>query len=257
MSIRFENLEMAVRGKDGSRKLFDGLNLSIEPGAHIGILGLPKSGKTTLLRLMCGTERNYCGKITRSMTCSWPIPFDGFFASTSSMAWGLRWVARLYGVNDPDFATRVARTADAGPYVNLPSSQCPNAIRAQIAFALPLAMDFDLYLFDNTLVPGSKEFKENGKALLAERTANRAVVIATGNEKEIDEKCHGVYVLEDGQARYFSEVQDAVKYFKDLKKAEEEKQKLAIDKGEPEEEIPGPDSEAGGVDMVGAVVADI
>jgi capsular polysaccharide transport system ATP-binding protein len=257
MTIRLENLRMGVRTKDGSCNLFDGLDLCIEPGAHVGILGLPKSGKTTLLRLMSGTEWNYAGRITHGMTCSWPIPFESFFLSSSSIAWGLRWVARLYGVKDPNFAGRVAGMAQAGPFINMTQSECPGPVRQQLAFALPLALDFDLYLFDNICVPGSKEYKEIGKKLLADRTAGRAIVIATGNEGEVAAYCQSAYVLENGQGRYFPDVQEGVKYFKELKKAEEAKQKLAAEKGQREEEASALDFEAGGLDVLGAAIADI
>lgn len=256
-AIRLENVQMAGGAKGGPRKLFEGLNLCIEPGARIGILGLPKSGKTTLLRLVCGTERNYTGTITGDMKCSWPIPFDGFFAPTSSIAWSLRWVARLYGVNDPDFASRIARMAQAHAYVNMPSAECPGPIKTQFAFALPLAMDFDLYLFDNVSVPGPKEFRDIGKSLVAEHTAGRATVIATGNEKEIEGNCRTAYVLENGRATYFADAEEAAKYFRELKKAEEARQKPVAEKGEAEEESVSSDLEAGGVDMVGAVMADM
>src|SRR6202042_1152293 len=33
--------------------LFDGLDISAESGAHVGILGAQKTGKSTLLRMIC------------------------------------------------------------------------------------------------------------------------------------------------------------------------------------------------------------
>ncbi len=257
MTLRIENLHKSLKVRGAASKLFDGLNLSVERGARVGILGLPKSGKTTLLGIICGSERSYTGRVFRDMTSSWIIPFSDFFLPTSTMAWGLRFVARLYGIRDPDFATRVARMAEAAQYVNMTHNECPRPIKQQLAFALGLAMDFDLYLLDDAAVFGAKEFREAGKALLAERTAGRAVVIATSNEGEVAANCDLAYVLENGRASYFGNVGEGVGYFKQLKKAEEERQKQLAKKGLDEDAgavEAGPDS---GLDLLAVGVSDL
>ena len=256
MTIRIENLRKSVNVKGVTHTLFDGLNLSIERGARVGILGLPKSGKTTLLNVICGSERNYAGSVFKDMTCSWVIPFADFFLPQSTIAWGLRFVARLYGVKDPDFANNVAAMAQASQYMNTVPAECPGPVKQQIAFALPLALDFDLYLFDNVLVPGSKEFKDFGKALLEERTAGRAIAIATSNEAEVASSCELTYVLENGRATYFADVKEGASYFKELKKAQHEAQKQAAQKQELEDEDTTAVSDAS-LELLGAAVSDL
>lgn len=256
MTIRLENVSKTVKVKGKPLTLFDGLNLSIEPGARVGILGLPKSGKSTLLSMICGSERNYGGNIVREMSSSWPIPFDGFLAPTSSVAWGLRWVARLYGIHDRNFASRVTSMAQASAYVNSTTGDTPAGLRFQIAYVLGLAIDFDLYLFDNAAVSGMPGFKEAGKALLAERTAGRAIAIATSQEAEVADNCQSAYVLANGKAVYFADVEEGIKFFKAFRKSEEERQRLANEKGNLEEGAAASIADESGVDMVGAAVTD-
>ena len=254
MTIRLEDIRKTVKVKGKPLKLFDGLNLSIEPGARVGILGLPRSGKSTLLGMICGSERIYTGNIVREMSSSWPIPFDGFFAPTSSVAWGLRSVARLYGVQDSEFASRVASMAQASAYVNSTSGDTPAGIRFQIAYVLGLAIDFDLYLFDNAAVSGMPGFKGAGKALLAERTAGRAIVVATSQEAEVAKNCQSVYVLASGKAVYFADVQEGIKFFKEYKKSEEEKQKQASEEDDFEKGTATDIAEGSGVDSVMSIL---
>jgi ATP-binding cassette subfamily F protein 3 len=54
-----------VRKAYGSRVILDGLDLNVEDGARIGIVGDNGSGKTTLLRIIAGDEQEDAGQATR------------------------------------------------------------------------------------------------------------------------------------------------------------------------------------------------
>lgn len=57
--ITIRNLTMKYVG----RPVIDGLNLDLEKGQIVGLLGENGSGKTTLLRILTGLERNYKGDV--------------------------------------------------------------------------------------------------------------------------------------------------------------------------------------------------
>lgn len=60
--IRFAGVRFAYPGAD--RPVFDGLDLCIEAGTSVGIVGLNGSGKTTLIKLLTGLETPQAGRIT-------------------------------------------------------------------------------------------------------------------------------------------------------------------------------------------------
>ncbi len=49
----------------GLKKLYDGLNLTVQPGEKIGLIGRNGVGKTTLLGVMAGTDPDFSGQIDR------------------------------------------------------------------------------------------------------------------------------------------------------------------------------------------------
>jgi ATP-binding cassette subfamily F protein 3 len=55
----------AVRKSYGSRTVLDGLDLGIEPGARIGVVGANGSGKSTMLRLLAGQDEPDAGTVVR------------------------------------------------------------------------------------------------------------------------------------------------------------------------------------------------
>ena len=64
----------------GRRKhVLKGVDLVINPGDRIGLLGRNGAGKSTLIKLIGGVEMPTSGTITRHMSVSWPLGFAGGF----------------------------------------------------------------------------------------------------------------------------------------------------------------------------------
>lgn len=259
MTVRLENVTKTVRVGGKPRVLFNGLNMEIGSHERIGVLGLPKSGKTTLLRLICGTARPDSGRIQSDSNISWPIPSADFIVPNSSLAWNIRSFARFYGIKDRDFPRRVGELGDLSQFLNLPLSRCPPYARQQLGFAVGIAMDFDLYLFDNQIIPPRKEFREQALGFLAERTEGKAVLLATGAAPVVAERCDTAYVLEHGSVTHFADPNEAAEYFKGLLKAENERKKAVEGQERTAEDVADTTSEEEerSVELVQAAVADV
>lgn len=61
--IKIKNLQKSVRAHDGVKHLFHDLNLDVEDGQCVAILGSNGCGKSTLLNLITGIDNNYSGQI--------------------------------------------------------------------------------------------------------------------------------------------------------------------------------------------------
>jgi ATP-binding cassette, subfamily B, bacterial len=60
--IRFDQVSFAYPGSE--KPVFDGLDLRIDAGTSLGIVGLNGAGKTTLIKLLTGLEAPQAGRIT-------------------------------------------------------------------------------------------------------------------------------------------------------------------------------------------------
>jgi capsular polysaccharide transport system ATP-binding protein len=243
MSVRFQNVSKTVHRGGHTYKLLRNASLCIEDGARVGVLGGPKSGKTTLLRLICGTEMADEGKIVRAGGVSWPIPFATFLVNTSSVALNIRFVQRLYGIKHSNFPRQIAEMGGFSDFLNIELQKCPPLVKNQLIFALGLGMNFDIYLFDDRIAPPPKEFREKATEIFKLRTAGRGVVLATSLPAEVEAHCDSVFVLDDGHVTYFPDMKDGVSHFKNLMKAANEKKSA--------EEAKGDDDGAGGTEEAG------
>jgi capsular polysaccharide transport system ATP-binding protein len=237
--------------------LFDGLNVEVGDGARVGVLGGPKSGKTTLLRLICGTMTAHEGMIERNSRVSWPIPMATFLVPSSSVAQNIGFISRLYGVRDKAFSRRVAQMMDITAFLECPLEKCPRFVKPRLALALGIALEFDMYLFDGTLAAADKPFKEKAAEIVAGRVAGRGYVLASAAPAEVEKNCGSVYVLEAGRAAYFADAKEGTEYFKTLLAAEKQKRQLAdqeakrsVDNDDDEDAAPGD------MDVLAAAIAD-
>ncbi|MBF0611949.1 MAG: ABC transporter ATP-binding protein, partial [Magnetococcales bacterium] len=77
--IAVENLSKVYPTRRGFHRVLDAIDLTIQPGEKLGILGRNGSGKSTLIRILSGAERPTSGRIYRGMSLSWPLAFGGAF----------------------------------------------------------------------------------------------------------------------------------------------------------------------------------
>lgn len=64
----------------GTRKVLDGVSLTVSPGHRVGLIGENGAGKSTLLRLLAGTDEPDAGSVTRPADLGYlhqEMPFDG------------------------------------------------------------------------------------------------------------------------------------------------------------------------------------
>jgi capsular polysaccharide transport system ATP-binding protein len=255
VSIRLCSIYVPAGFRGAERPLFDGLEIEIGTGARVAVLGAAKSGKTTLLRLICGTMRADGGGVERDVRTSWPIPLISFLSSSINVAQNIRFIARLYGIADDDFPRQIATLVGIEAFLNLPLQKCPKFVKPRLALALGIGLEFDTYLFDGQLAPADKPFKEKAAEVVTARMAGHGYVLATSVPDEADKHCDTVYVLESGRAKYFTDKQQGIEYFKELLAAE--KQKQAGEKNEKRTEEEDEDAEViGDIDVIGSAIAD-
>ena len=84
----------------GKRKdVLRDVSITFRPGVNMGILGLNGQGKSTLIRIISGSERPDSGTVTRRSRVSWPIGFAGGFNGSLTGRENLRFTSRIYGAD--------------------------------------------------------------------------------------------------------------------------------------------------------------
>ena len=218
MSIELHDISKGVLVGRTRRPLFKHLDFWMEDGEHVAVLGVKGSGKSMLLNLICGAEQVDDGWVECSSTVSWPIPNAAFLSGSSSVATNLRFVARLYGVDKAKFVSEVALLGELENHLNEKLANSPRFVRAQLAFAMSMWFDFDIYIFDEKVISTGKPFQARAAQILEARTKNKGVLLATSSPGIVRKYCDTAFVIDGGRAAHYTDMKAALEHFKSLAK---------------------------------------
>jgi capsular polysaccharide transport system ATP-binding protein len=199
--------------RSGGRSVLRGVDMRVAPGERIGILGSNGSGKSTLIRLISGAEEPTSGHITRTMSVSWPLAFGGGFQGSLTGYDNLRFVCRVYGVEYAPAAAFVEEFSELGADLREPVRTYSAGMRARLAFALSMAIEFDCFLVDEVIAVGDHRFHERCKRELFEKRRDRALILVSHEAHYMRDHCDRALVLRNGLLNAFPDVDSAYAFY--------------------------------------------
>ena len=213
--IDVQNISKSYRTNDGWNLVLDNVSMTIPTDKSIGILGLNGSGKSTLLRLIGGVEEPDSGTIYKDVKLSWPIGFSGGFAPLMTGREATKFIARIYGENIRKMEIYVKQFSELGDYYDMPIESYSSGMRARLAFATSMAIDFDCYLVDEITAVGDARFKSKYQQEFKRRSNRSTVVMVSHQVKTIEEFCEITAILHDGKITIYNSVEDGIKAYED------------------------------------------
>src|SRR5207253_10914441 len=118
--IRLEKVVKRYRTRGGAHTVLNGVDLQVNRGDKIGILGRNGAGKSTLIRIISGAELPNDGRVTREMAVSWPLAFSGAFQGSLTGLYNLRFICRVYGADFRGALPFVEEFSELGTYLGSP-----------------------------------------------------------------------------------------------------------------------------------------
>lgn len=200
----------------GRKEVLRGIDLQIRPGEKIGLLGRNGAGKTTLIKLLGGVEMPTSGRVRRRMSVSWPLGFAGGFQGSLTGYDNARFIARIYGQEYRQIRDFVEDFSGLGRQLKMPVKTYSSGMRARLAFALSLAIEFDCYLIDEIIMVGDASFHQKSHEELFVKRANRSLVLASHSPGLIREFCDRAIVIEQGLAHLYPDVDEALEVYSAL-----------------------------------------
>lgn len=204
--IACENLYKRYKAKT----VLKGVNFAVHPGQRVGLLGRNGAGKSTLIKLIGGVEMPTSGRVVRSMTCSWPLGFGGGFQGSLTGYDNARFIARIYDRRYSELRAFVEEFTELGSQLGMPVKNYSSGMRARLAFALSLAIEFDCYLIDEVIMVGDQNFQRKSQIEFFEKRRDRAMIFASHSPEFIREYCNLAIVLHQGTASIFKDVEEGL-----------------------------------------------
>lgn len=208
------------QGRGAVLRALDRVELSIQAGERVGVLGKNGSGKTTLLRALRGVYPPSRGvlEVRGTVQSFFNISFGMNEDATGYENILIRGVLmgaspRQMKALTPD----IAAFSELGEFLKAPVRQYSTGMRMRLAFSVATALPADILLMDEWLSVGDIDFREK----VAERLndvvkASKILVIASHNKRILEATCNRMITLSEGRIvedRKVTEVYEKVPFY--------------------------------------------
>ena len=105
---------------------------------------------------------------------------------------------------------------ELGRQLKMPVKTYSSGMRARLAFALSLAIEFDCYLIDEVIMVGDQNFSRKCQHELFDKRADRSMILASHSTEMVRDLCNRAVILQGGHAEEYDDVGLAVDKYVDL-----------------------------------------
>jgi capsular polysaccharide transport system ATP-binding protein len=205
-----KNVSKSYKHGASHKQVLRHVNLVVQQSDRIALLGRNGAGKTTLIKLIGGVELPTSGQITRSMSLSWPLGFAGGFQGSLTGYDNARFIARIYDRDYKDIKAFVEDFTEIGRQLRMPVKTYSSGMRARLAFALSLAIEFDCYLIDEIILVGDQNFQRKCQYELFEKRKDRTMILASHSTEVVRQFCNRALIIHEGHVVGYDDIDLAV-----------------------------------------------
>ncbi len=210
--ITIENLRKKYKGSD--EEALKGVDLFINEGENIGLLGPNSAGKTTLISIICGILRFNSGKVIVNAIDIKRFPkqirpFIGLVPQEISLfpnltvKENLTFFGRMHGISGNDLEKKVNNCLDVlklGQHQSKLISKCSGGIKRRTNLVAGLIHDPHLIFLDEPTLGVDVQSRSLIFDLLDQLNHRGATIIYTTHYmKEAENICHRVLIIDSGK----------------------------------------------------------
>lgn len=196
------------------------INLAIQPGETIGIIGRNGSGKSTLLKLIAGILTPTTGTVHTQGKVAALLELGAGFNPELTGLENFYFNGILLGHTRREMEARrdaVTAFADIGDYMDQPVKHYSSGMFVRLAFAVAIQVDPDILIVDEALAVGDLNFQARCFRKLDEfRNAGKTVLLVTHALDSVLRYCSRTMVLDKGCMVVDANSKKAVDIYKQL-----------------------------------------
>jgi ABC-type polysaccharide/polyol phosphate transport system ATPase subunit len=106
--------------------------------------------------------------------------------------------------------------AELGSYLHEPVQTYSSGMRARLAFAISMTIDFDCYLIDEVMAVGDARFRERCRVELFEKRRDKAMLIVSHSHRYLKGTCDRFLLIENGQMEHHEDFKQVYFRYKQL-----------------------------------------
>ena len=195
----------------------DAVDLHVEPGEAVGLVGRNGAGKTSKLRCLAGivpldSGRAECGGRTVSL-----LELGAGFGEEFSGFENVYLNGALHGFGRREMEQRIddiVEFSELGEFIHAPVKAYSAGMQLRLGFSIAAHLDADVMLIDEILAVGDESFQRKCLARVSERMeAGATLVLVSHDPMAIERVCRRLIVFDGGKVVFDGEVAEGLLFY--------------------------------------------
>jgi len=207
-----------LRGR--ARETFEALrdiNLSIDAGESVGIIGSNGSGKSTLLKLLAGVSLPSTGRVRVQGRVASLLELGAGFHPVLTGRENVYLNAGLLGMRHAQVDAvfdQIVAFSEIGEFIDQPVETYSSGMYVRIAFSVAVHTNPDIFLVDEVLAVGDESFQRKCRTKIGElREQGKTIVFVSHDLGIVSALCNRVLLLSRGEMLARATPQDTIQYY--------------------------------------------
>ncbi len=193
------------KSKKEVREVLKNINLTINKGESVALIGVNGSGKSTLLKLMTKIIYPTSGKIFINGKLTSLLELGAGFHQDFSGRENIYFNASIFGLSKEEIDKRVndiIEFSELGEYIDNPIRTYSSGMYMRLAFSVAINVDADILLIDEILAVGDQHFQDKClNKMLELKKQGKTMVFVSHSVSSVKFLCDRAVWLNNGKVQ--------------------------------------------------------
>jgi len=196
-------VEKIINGKDEEFWALKNVNMEINKGEKVGIIGPNGSGKTTLLKIIAGITSQTSGKIITDGKIVSLIDLEAGFHPDLIGEQNIYLNGMVLGMSKLEIKDKISQIidfADIGQFIDVPMFTYSEGMKLRLGFSVAVHADPDILILDESMNAWDIDFQKKAQKKIEEFfKMGKTILIVTHWLDFVRKNCNKVITLEKGR----------------------------------------------------------
>lgn len=188
------------------------INLTIEKGDRVGILGLNGAGKSTLMKVVAGVFRPTTGTVEKHGVLAPMIELGAGFDMQYTGAENIYLYGAVLGHSRKFMEEKfdeIVEFSELQKFIDVPLKNYSSGMKARLGFSIATVVRPDILILDEVLSVGDAKFKKKSENKIVEMMDTGVTVLfVSHNLDQVKRICNKALILDHGKLLNYGKIED-------------------------------------------------
>lgn len=194
-----------------------GIDLDIQDGDRVGLIGTNGSGKTTLLKTLAGIYEPTIGNVHSEGRISTLINLGLGMSEDETGPENIRLAGLILGLNKKEIEEAIPdieEFCDIGEFFTMPLRTYSSGMQMRLSFALATAVNPEILLVDEAISAGDNFFAKKARQRIEGMMKKSPILImASHSERILRGFCNKALLLDQGEQVMFGDLEMVIEAY--------------------------------------------